>query len=349
MSRHLVLAFPGSLDTLTGGYVYDRRLALALEARGWQMDRLSLPVDFPFPSPASVKLAEERLAALPSGSTVLLDGLAGGALPEALGRLARRLDLVALVHHPLCLETGLEPALAAGLAASERAALAHARAVLVTSARTAATVNELLGVAPDRLAVAPPGVDPAPASTGSGGPGCRMVCVGTLTPRKGHTLLVEALAGLAGLDWSLLCVGSATRDPATAAALVAAIAAHGLAACIRLVGELEPAALAALYRTADLCVSASFYEGYGMALGEALAHGLPVVAAAGGAVADTVPAMAGLLVPPGDAPALQAALRRFLTEPGLAARLRQGALAARASLPGWPDTAALVETVLERR
>ncbi|MFO1074548.1 MAG: glycosyltransferase family 4 protein [Geminicoccaceae bacterium] len=349
MSPALVLAFPGSLETLTGGYVYDRRLALALEGLGWHVQRLSLPDGFPFPTPAARAAAEAQLAALPEGTTLLIDGLAAGVLPEALGRLAPRLDLVVLVHHPLCLETGLTAEAAASLAASERAALAHARAVLVTSGRTARTVTELLGVAPERLAVALPGVDPAPVATGSGGPGCRMVCVGTLTPRKGHALLVEALAGLPELDWSLACVGSTGRDPATAAAVAATIDEHGLAARIRLVGELAPEALAPLYRQADLCVSASLYEGYGMALSEALAHGLPVVAAAGGAVADTVPAAAGLLVPPGDVAALRAALRRFLVEPGLAASLRAGALAARAALPDWPATAALVAAALAKR
>jgi glycosyltransferase involved in cell wall biosynthesis len=342
--RRLVLAYPGDLETRTGGYAYDRRLALELEARGWRVERLSLPKGFPFPTGAELAATAAAFSALPAGATVLVDGLALGAMPEIAAEASTRLDLVALVHHPLCLETGLGAEGLAALAASERAALARARAVLVTSPSTAASARDLLGIPAGRITVAVPGTDPAPAARGSGGR--RLVCVGTVIPRKGHLVLVEALAGLADLDWELLCAGSTERDPATAAAVRARIDALGLRDRVRLLGELDPDELADLYDRADLCVSASSHEGYGMALAEALARGLPVVAAAGGAVADTVPPAAGLLVPTGDAGALRSALRRFLSEPALAARLRAGALAARRHLPSWADTAARVERAL---
>jgi glycosyltransferase involved in cell wall biosynthesis len=346
----VALAFPGSLATRTGGYVYDRRLADELEARGWRIDRLSLGEGFPFPDAAARRLAGERLGALPDGTTVLADGLGLGALPEVAAAQARRLDLVALVHHPLCLETGLDPAAARALEASERVALAGARAVVVTSRQTAATLAELLDVPADRISVALPGSDPAPVARGSGGPGCRMLCVGTVTPRKAHALLVAALAGgLADLPWELDLAGSTERDPATAAALVAAIAGHGLVERVHLLGELDGETLAGRYAAADLFVSASLYEGYGMALADALARGLPVVTAAGGAAGETLPPGAGLLVPPGDVAALGGALRRFLSEPGLAKALRDGAAAARSRLPRWQDTAAAVEAVLRCR
>jgi glycosyltransferase involved in cell wall biosynthesis len=342
----LVLAFAGALDTRTGGYVYDRRLALALEARGWRVDRLSLPEGFPFPGREILASSAALLRRLADSTTVLVDGLAFGAMPEIAAAEAGRLDLVALVHHPLCLETGLTPAAASALERSERRALAAARAVVVTSPRTALTLRTLFGLPPARITTALPGTDPAPVARGSGGPGCRMVCVGTLTPRKGHLLLVEALAGMGDLAWELRCAGSTERHRPTAEAVAAAVAAHELEGRVRLLGELDPDALAALYEEADLCVSASLYEGYGMALSEALARGLPVIAAAGGAVAETVPTEAGLLVPPGDVVALRAALQRFVEEPGLAAALRAGALAARARLPGWDATAARVEEAL---
>lgn len=344
--RRLALAFPGSLDTRTGGYAYDRRLALELEARGWEVARLSLPAGFPRPSEADLAASAASFAGLPPGTTALIDGLAFGAMPGIAAREAGRLDLVALVHHPLCLEAGLAPAEATALAASERAALTHASAVVVTSPSTEAALQELFAVPRDRITVALPGTDPAPLARGSGGPGCRMVCVGAVSRRKGQALLVEALAGLRHLDWGLWCAGSLDRDPATAEALRSKIAAQGLAHRVTLLGEVGEAELAALYDRSDLCVSASLYEGYGMALAEALARGLPVVAASGGAVADTVPPEAGLLAPPGDALALREALRRFLVEPSLAASLRRGALAARGRLPTWADTAAAVEAAL---
>ena len=288
--QRLVLAYPGDLETRTGGYLYDRRLALELEARGWQVERLSLPASFPFPTGGDLATAADAFAALPAGTTLLVDGLALGAMPELAAGLAARHDLVALVHHPLCLETGLDDGAGSGAGASERAALAcatgddrhqrRARRHRWSSCSTCARRRSpwpCRGPTRRRWPV-------ARAAT------CRMLCVGTITPRKGHLVLVEALAGhrRSRLGDRLLA-GSLERDPATAAALRAAIAARALQERVRLIGELGPEALAALYQDADLCVSASFYEGYGMALAEALARGLPIVAAAGGAVADTVP------------------------------------------------------------
>src|SRR5262249_16826593 len=142
----------------------------------------------------------------------------------------------------------------------------------------------------------------------------RLLAVATVTPRKGHLILIEALARLADLDWHLLCVGSLERDPATATAFRQAIARHHLADRVTLAGEWPPERLGAAYRQADCFVLPSFHEGYGMAFAEALAHGLPIVATTGGAISETVPASAGLLVPPGDSAALAAALRRLMSD-----------------------------------
>ncbi|MGD9510240.1 MAG: glycosyltransferase family 4 protein [Geminicoccaceae bacterium] len=343
--RRLVLAYPGDLATRTGGYLYDRRLARELEARGWSVDRLSLGGGFPFPSQAQLAIAEGRLAALPEGTIVLLDGLALGAMPRQAERARARLDLVALVHHPLCLETGLSAADAEALENSERAALAAVRSVVVTSPRTAGILAELMAVPEAAIAVAPPGTDHAPLAAGSSDGVLRLLSVGTVIARKAHALLVEALSDVPG-RWELTIAGSLKTDPATAERLRAAICAAGLTGRVHLAGELSSEALAGLYDRSDLFVSASLYEGYGMALAVALARGLPIVAAAGGAVAETVPATAGLLVPPGDRDALRTALTRCTSEPTLLARLREGAIMARARLPRWPDTAARVERAL---
>jgi glycosyltransferase involved in cell wall biosynthesis len=344
-AKRLVLAFPGDLATRTGGYLYDRRLARELEARGWEIRLLSLSSRFPFPDADDLSAADRALAGLAPRSTVLIDGLALGAMPAVAERAVSRIRLVALVHHPLCLETGLTSTQAARLAASERAALASVRSVIVTSGHTAGALQAMFEIPPGVIAVAPPGTDPAAAATPSTDGRVRLLCVGTVTPRKGHLVLVQALAELDG-PWKLRCVGSLDRDPAAAAALRRAIADHGLTGRMSLSGELNEAQLAALYARTDLLVSASLYEGYGMALAEALARGIPVTAAVGGAVAETVPPEAGLLVPPGDHAALGSALRRFMQEPGLADRLRSGALAARTKLPRWADTATRVERVL---
>jgi glycosyltransferase involved in cell wall biosynthesis len=343
--KEVALVFPGELTTRTGGYIYDRRAFGALAARGWRVGEVSLATSFPFPDEAALRGADAALAGIPDGTRTVVDGLAFGAMPELAALHHQRLELVALVHHPLCLETGLASEAAVRLRASERAALETARRVIVTSRLTAETLAAEFYVPRARITVAPPGIDPAPVARGSGEPP-RLLNVGTVTPRKGHALLIEALAGLRALPWDLVIVGNLDRDAGTANAVRELIGRHGLADRVTLTGELEGEALAAAFNRADIFVSASFYEGYGMAIAEALARGLPVVATSGGATAETVPADAGLLVPPGDAAGLARALHRMLAEPGLRGQLRQGAMRARARLPGWGDTAAIIETAL---
>jgi glycosyltransferase involved in cell wall biosynthesis len=174
----------------------------------------------------------------------------------------------------------------------------------------------------------------------------QLLSVGAVSPRKGYDVLVRALEELQDLDWRATVVGATDRAPDTAAALKAAIAAAGLLERITLAGAVKDAELAALYDAADLFVSPSLYEGYGMVLAEAMARGLPIVASTGGAAAETVPDEAGLKVPPGDAPALRDALRRATRDAGLRARLAEASWQAGQRLPRWSDTARRIADVL---
>ncbi|WP_085316186.1 glycosyltransferase family 4 protein [Derxia lacustris] len=349
--RPILFALPGDPASLTGGYGYDRRIAAGLGAAGWAVDWLRLDASFPAPDAAALARADAAFAALPDGMPVIADGLAFGAMPALAERHAARLRWIALVHHPLACETGLAPEVHAQLAASERAALATARAVIATGAATARLLAAEYGVAPARLHVVAPGCDrPAlmPRPPAQAGAPLRLLCVATLTARKGHAQLIAALAGLTDRAWTLDCIGSGERDPAVAAAVRAAIAAHGLGDRIALHGEVDAATLARHYAGADAFVLASHFEGYGMAYAEALAHGLPVIGSAAGAIPDTVPAAAGLLLPPGDMAALRAALARLLDDADWRAGLAAGARTAAATLPDWPGAVARFAAVLQQ-
>ena len=155
-------------------------------------------------------------------------------------------------------------------------------------------------------------------------------------------MLVPALARLGDIGWRCVCAGSLDRAPAYAATIAAAVRDAGLGNRVRLVGECAADALDRLYDGSSVFVLPSHYEGYGMVLTEALARGLPVVATTGGAIPHTVPAAAGILVPPGDDGALADALRALLTEPSGARRRAEMGEAARrhsAGLPGWEQAA----------
>ncbi|MEZ5865121.1 MAG: glycosyltransferase family 4 protein [Geminicoccaceae bacterium] len=344
----LTLAVPGGFDRLTGGTIYDRRLAEGLEGLGWTVHRLALPDGYPFPDTAALAVTRERLLALPEGSRLVVDGLALGVLPALAAELAARLELIALVHHPLALETGLDRETAATLRASERQALAHAARVICTSRTTRLALVEDYAVPEARLAVAPPGTDPRPTARGSGGPGLHILNVGSVIPRKDQRTLVAALARLPGRPIRATIAGSLERDAATARALRGLIDETGQAERIALAGELDAEALGGMLAGADLFVSTALHEGYGMALSEALAAGIPALVARGGAVVEAVPESAALFFEPGDVAALGRLIEALCDDAIALDRLREGARRASERLPGWADTARLVAEALRR-
>jgi len=348
MSGAFFFAISADYARRTGGWVYAEHLLDHLALRGWRIDCLTLPAGFPDPDARARAAAARAFAALPDDSLVLVDHLCLGVLPDVAEAQGRRLRLVVLVHHPLALEGLLAPAIAARLQYGERAALAHAAGVVATSAATARMLAEDYGVEPGALVVAEPGVDALPLATGSGEVAPRLLAVGAVVPRKGHDLLVAALAGLADRPWRLLVAGNLDRAPAHVARLRALVDTSGLAARVTFAGELEAAAMEVAWNGADLFVTASHHEGYGMAVAEALRRGLPVVATDAAAVGEWLDRRAGVVVPSGDAASLRTALATLLDDPARRAALADGARAASAALPGWEMTAAIVDRALRQ-
>lgn len=346
MSMHAHFAVPGDIASLTGGYAYDREILARAQKFGVDLAHIALPAGFPTPSEDDLARTADILRALPRDEVLLIDGLAFGAFtPDLLGLLPAH--TMALVHHPLALESGIGMERAADVRVSERRALAHTCGVIVTSASTKEIVVADYGVAAARIEIAMPGTARASRALGSlGAP--HLLAVGSLTPRKGHDILVQALDGLADLDWSLTIAGSPDRAEGHVARLRDMIASSLVGSRIHLAGEVSDSVLAALYSAADVFVMPSLYEGYGMALGEAMVRGLPILATTGGAAAQTVPDQAALKVAPGDVLALRDALRAILSDEELRARLSAAAWEAGQGLPTWDDTAHIVVTALKQ-
>src|SRR5262249_9427317 len=155
-------------------------------------------------------------------------------------------------------------------------------------------------VARERISVVVPGTNEARLASGSGSDTRHLLCVATVTPRKGYDLLVDSLAALASLPWKLTCVGSLTRSPDTVADLRQQLRRTGLEERVELIGELTGDALEAAFHAADLFVLATRHEGYGMVVAEAIARGIPVISTTTGAIPELVGESAGLFVSPND-------------------------------------------------
>jgi glycosyltransferase involved in cell wall biosynthesis len=329
----------------SGGNTYDRRIARGLAATGWAVHLHEVTGSWPWPDARSLRALAATLDGIPDGAVVLLDGLVASPAPEVLRPEAERLRLVVLLHMPLGHDT------TDGARERERKVLSAATSVITTSAWARRALLELYSLPSDRVQVAEPGVDPAELAPGTGTAGA-LLSVAAIIPAKGHDVLLDALAPLAGLHWHCQCVGSLERDPAFAERLRGRVLDNGMEGRMLFSGPQAEAELARSYAAADVFVLPSRAETYGMVIAEALARGLPVVAAAVGGVPEALGhgvdgTRPGLLVPPGNPAALRDALRTWLEDADLRRRLRVAAGERRASLADWSTTTSAVAEVLQ--
>lgn len=339
---------PADVDDVTlasGGNAYDRRMCGVLGLR-----EVTVPGRWPTPEEASRIDLARALGELPDGSVALLDGLVACGVPEVVVPHAGRLRLAILLHLPLADETGLPEERATELDGLERETLHAAAAVIATSRWAARRAIEHHGLDPARVHVATPGTRHAPLAAGIDG---RLLCLASITPRKGQDVLVEALAGVADLGWMCECVGSVRRDPAYVDRVHGLVARYGLANRLSLTGPLSDAELEVRFGRTDLLVLPSRGETFGMVVTEALARGIPVLTSDVDALPDTLGqapdgSVPGILVPPGDAAALSEALRRYLTDASLRGRLRESARECRRHLEDWNQAAERLAAILDQ-
>ncbi len=332
-TRTIAFGIPGDLNAPTGGYVYARRIMAEWTKAGVPHRVIKLPGAYPNPTHANLNATAMALAL--ADAPLLIDGLAYGAFSEVVAKAVGWRTTV-LLHHPLCDETGLSDEAAAAAFGRERIALSKAAHVVVTSPLTARDLTARFGVDPDNITVAEPGLDRAEPAPLAGNPPV-ITAVGSVTPRKGYADLVTALATCADIPWRCEIIGALDRDADEAAKIQALIATHALTDRITLRGALTAEQMREAYANADLLAAPSLHEGYGMAVTEAMAHGLPVIAANAGALPETAPV--ARFVPPADAGALAAALREILTDPALRKSMGAQSLAHARTRPDWQDTA----------
>jgi glycosyltransferase involved in cell wall biosynthesis len=339
------LIVPAPFATVSGGYAYDRRIVSGLRALGHAVDAVELAGTHPLADDTARVAACAAWDAVPEDSRPVIDGLALPAFDGLDDALAARAT-TCLVHHPTALETGYDEVQRASLQAMEQRLLRRLTRVIATSETTAERLAADFGVARERISVVTPGTDPAPRSTGSGGTTCHILSIGALVPRKGHDVLLRAVSRLSDLDWSLTIVGSANRDRVHAQTLAALADELGVAQRVRFAGELADDALEALWRDADLFALATHWEGYGMAVAEALKRGVPVAVTSGGAAGALVTPEAGIVLEAADQINLSKGLRRLIYGTTLRRDMAEHAWQLGQTLPDWPAQARLFAEAL---
>lgn len=348
MSKILFI-IPGDINLPTGGYRYDKAILDGWKNTGISYELISLEGNYPFPSESEKAAAMARVEAMMDiGDIAVIDGLAGGALPEFTLALSKHMPVVSLLHHPLCLETGLNVDAAKALETSEREGLQSIAHVITTSPETRRIVGKLFGYPLEQISAVLPGVTRDRLSIGSDGPCQKLLCVGSIIERKGHRYLIEALSKLKHLNWHLDCIGAMDFDIKLVEEIQGLIAKHDLGERITLHGSASDETLRDAYYKADLFVLPSLYEGYGMVYAEAIVRGLPVIGTTAGAIPDTVPEKCGILVEPENADALANAIAKMIENPETLAEYREGAIEAEPNFPTWEKSAQAFYEILEQ-
>jgi glycosyltransferase involved in cell wall biosynthesis len=324
----------------SGGNIYDRRVCAGLAEAGWEVLVATVAAAWPVPDSRARADLARVVSAIPDGEIALIDGLIASPTEAELLPHAGRIRMTVLLHMPLA--TAFDTHLDVRAQRSERHVLSAATGVVVPSEWTRQQVLARCDIPACRVHVAQPGVDrvAAPARPVRG----PLLCVGTLGRHKGQDLLVEALAELGDKDWHCVLAGPLDRDPDFVDRLQTRITRLGYGHRVRLAGVLTGAALSDAYTTADLLVAPSRSETYGMAVAEALAHGLPVIAAAVGGLPEalgyssTDGTRPGQLIPSGDPAALAAAIGDWLGDERYRHRLRAAVRKRQSNLRGWEQT-----------
>lgn len=323
-------------DRVSGGNVYDQRVSAELRALGWDVRIVEVTAE----APAGTELLEH----IPDRSVVVVDGLIATGSPSAIEAACARMRVLVLAHMLAEAFADADPR----AVESEKRVLPRAHRVIAASAWLRDELARRGLSTPERLVVATPGSDEAATATGTAAGGS-LLCVGVVAPHKGQDTLVEALTRLGDVPaWTCTFAGSASADSGFAEQIAAEASAAGLSDRITWAGVLTAGELDEAYTRADLLVAPSRTETYGIAIGDALSRGIPVIATSVGGIPEAAqPPDAVMLVPPGDPTALGDALRRWMDDPRLRASMTAAAQHAAPTRRRWSDTARTIHATLE--
>ena len=354
---HVGLLIYGSLDIISGGFIYDRHLVRYLRAAGDRVDIISLPW-----RPYGLSLLDNLNSGLRQRLTqaafdvLLEDELVHPSCFWLNPRLCPRLSypVVAIVHHLRCCEA--RPAWKNRLYRwVEQRYLASLAGFIFNSQATRTDVERLVGSGRPAV-IASPGGDRLPGNVNAGhitrralAPGpFKIICVANLIPRKQVHTLIAALASLPRQDWQLTVAGSLTMDTAYVGNIRRQIEADNLSARISLLGTVSDQDLAVLLPQHHLLAVPSSYEGFGIVYLEGMQFGLPAIAGSDGAAKEIIThGQNGFLVLPGNPEALAHHIELLIRDRDLLLKMSLAAHQSAEAHPTWNDSAARVRGFLQ--
>ncbi|PKN95381.1 MAG: glycosyltransferase family 1 protein [Chloroflexi bacterium HGW-Chloroflexi-6] len=352
----LGLLIYGSLDTLSGGYLYDRKLVEYLRVQGDTVEIISLPW-----RNYTAHLTDNFTFRLPPGLDLLIqDELNHPSLIAA--NLNKPYPVVSLVHHLRCSE--LRPAWQNWLyRIVEKRYLQNVDGFIFNSQTTRGVVNKLVEDGKPFVVAYPPtdrfglGITESEIRERAGAEKLRILFVGNLIDRKGLHTLLEAVAlprktqrdTNEELLFHLDVVGSLKTDPPYATMAQRYADERCPSGAVTFHGALDDAALTEKLKAAHVLVVPSSYEGFGIVYLEGMGFGLPAIGTSAGAAPEIIEdGQTGYLIEPGDSKSLAARLMELSKNRSLLERLSVNALARHARQPHWEETCAGIRTFLQQ-
>ena len=345
---HLGFVIYGSLDTLTGGYIYDRILVEYLQSRGHRVDIISLP----FRNYGS-HLLDNWSSALRSDllagpyDILLQDELNHPSLFHTNRSLQKNtsIPIIAIVHQVLCRQprNGLLNRI---YQAIEKRYFESVDAMIFNSDTTRRIVETLVGGRQPSIVACPagdrlghlPSIDLIGSRTREIGP-LRLIYVGNVLPHKGLLPLIKGLSHLAHDKWHLTVVGSLTMDVRYVREVKRLIAQKNLSRQIEMTGPKDGKELASLFLQSHVFVMPYSHEGFGMAYLEAMAFAMPVVGSSDGAVKEfVIPGHNGFLIEFDDFDSVNVCIRTLHHDRQRLLKMSQAAFRTYKKRPQWRDT-----------
>lgn len=344
MRLHFLI--PGDINTLTGGYVYNKYIIEGLKTLGYVVNLHQLAGDFPFPSKQSMVECYSIFSDIPAREPIFIDSLAFGPMHKIIGKYFGKNPVIAIMHLPLPKNPNFSPAQKDKLYLQEKNSLGFATCIVAVSEFTKQLILDY-GIDSNKIVVINPGVIDIPRKATYPNFPKNLLCVGSYLPGKGQLLLIQALSELIEMKWTLAMYGIQDFDANYVKQIQNSIEKTQLTERVFMNPPIAGKVLTNAYLHADLFVLPSLFENFSMALNDALYCGIPVVTTDGGGIPFSVPKDMGVFVPKGNAKELKYALANILTDSMLYKNLYVAASNYYKTANTWEKSIKLFHTLIQ--
>ena len=335
-SLKLLFIQSGDFNTISGGNLYNQRIIEGLKNKGINLKFIPLK-NFPFPKEEDIEELRNYLDKTSGDHLVVIDSLVLGAVPGLVEHYRKRYKIIGLIHLPLHLNIRYDEETREKFRQQDLHSFQKVYSLVVPSPYTKNILTGM-GVSASKIEVIRPGQDTYIKDREYSEKPSNLLCVSNISRRKRQLDLLKALSGLKGYDWKLTLCGNPGFDPEYYTDLKLFMEQNVLGERIKFTGQLPPQEIHDYYKQADLFIFPSDFESHPMALAEAMAFKLPVVASLNGANQVILEPEIARFYKTGDVSELQTILKELMVRKSTYAKLTTAYNTLHLNLPTWEES-----------